>query len=252
MFTREGQLTWRCWDAVCGGSVREGPVLLALLSAFSVTSPATPNQIGSFWCWCPGGCGFVRGRPRWVSPRNSPVRLGVSPAVNPHRYFQSEALRLYFPTLKLWVVWWFLLPSCSSWFICTWTWDCPGCRPPPRPVHQPLPCCESSLPSCPSPPLLSVWMNVSLTPWLSDFHTVWFSVSSRCVFVFKFVVDRVLVVRGGTVCLPMPPSWLEVNVIPILLDLLYLFIWDGSLGTAYIWVLFSYPLSYPMSFGCSI
>ena len=28
-------------------------------------------------------------------------------------------------------------------------------------------------PSCPSPPLLPVWMDVSsLTPWLSDFHTV--------------------------------------------------------------------------------
>ena len=29
-------------------------------------------------------------------------------------------------------------------------------------------------PGCPSAPLLPVWMNVSsLTPWLSDFHTVW-------------------------------------------------------------------------------
>ena len=34
-------------------------------------------------------------------------------------------------------------------------------------------------PSCPSAPLLPVWMNVSsLTPWLSDFHTVQFSESS--------------------------------------------------------------------------
>ena len=29
------------------------------------------------------------------------------------------------------------------------------------------------------------------------------------VFVFKFVVV-LFVVQGGTVCLPMPPSWLEV------------------------------------------
>ena len=29
--------------------------------------------------------------------------------------------------------------------------------------------------SCPSLPLLLVWMNVSLAPWLSDFHTVWLS-----------------------------------------------------------------------------
>ena len=39
----------------------------------------------------------------------------------------------------------------------------------------------SSLPSCLPPPLLPVWMNVSsLSPWLSDFHTVRFSVSSGC------------------------------------------------------------------------
>ena len=38
---------------------------------------------------------------------------------------------------------------------------------------------EPSQPGCLSLPLLLVWMNVSsLTPWLSDFHTVEFSVSS--------------------------------------------------------------------------
>ena len=41
----------------------------------------------------------------------------------------------------------------------------------------------SSLPGCPSPPFLQVWMNVSsLTPWLSDFHTVQYS--GRSVFFF--------------------------------------------------------------------
>ena len=35
-------------------------------------------------------------------------------------------------------------------------------------------------------------------------------------FVFNFVVNLLLVVRGGTVCLPTPPSWLEA---PILTDL---------------------------------
>ena len=40
-------------------------------------------------------------------------------------------------------------------------------------------------PSCLSLPHLPVWMNVSsLTPWLLDFHTVWFSCSSGC---FLFV-----------------------------------------------------------------
>ena len=80
----------------------------------------------------------------------------------------------------------------------------PGRQPPPPGICQlllagqlqPCPprytiCClagsashhlaESSPPSCVSPPLLRVWMNVpSLTPWLLDFHTVRFSVSSGC------------------------------------------------------------------------
>ena len=51
----------------------------------------------------------------------------------------------------------------------------------PPPALQPPPCRPSSLPSCASPPLLRVWMNVSsLSPWLSDFHTVRFSVSPGC------------------------------------------------------------------------
>ena len=29
--------------------------------------------------------------------------------------------------------------------------------------------------------------------------------------VFTFIVALLLVVRGGTVCLPMPPCWLEVK-----------------------------------------
>ena len=48
-------------------------------------------------------------------------------------------------------------------------------------VIQPPPCLKSSPSGCPSPPLLQVWMNVSfLTPWLSDFHTIRFPVSSGC------------------------------------------------------------------------
>ena len=38
-------------------------------------------------------------------------------------------------------------------------------------------------PGCASLPLLPVWINVSsLSPWLSDFHVVRFSVSSGCFF----------------------------------------------------------------------
>ena len=57
-------------------------------------------------------------------------------------------------------------------------------------------------------------MNVSsLCPWLSNFCTVQFSVSSGCFFVlfcFYILVVLLLVVGGGTVCLPTSPSWPEV------------------------------------------
>ena len=54
------------------------------------------------------------------------------------------------------------------------------------------------LPGCLSPPLLPVWMNVSfLCPWC------------RTSLPFDFL--SVLVVRGGAVCLPMPPSWFPQN-----------------------------------------
>ena len=70
-------------------------------------------------------------------------------------------------------------------------WDHPVSQPSPHSVFQPLPCPPQSSrpllamsplhPGCPSPPLLSIWMNVSsLSPWLSNFHTVQFSGSSGC------------------------------------------------------------------------
>ena len=103
---------------------------------------------------------------------------------NPHRFFQSEVLRLYFPALELWVSWSISLPNCSSWFICTRMWDQPVHNLLPHWVRQLLPCHQFPLPCCPSPTLLLVWMNVSsLTPWLPDFHTVHFSVSSE-LFLF--------------------------------------------------------------------
>ena len=105
--------------------------------------------------------------------------VSFSCLLNPNRTFQSEVLRLYFPILKLWVMWSVWLLSCPSRFICTQMWDHPVCNPPPHQVCQLWPCHASSAPGCLSLPLLLVWMNVSsLTPWLSDFHTVQFSVNS--------------------------------------------------------------------------
>ena len=90
------------------------------------------------------------------------------------------------------------------------TWPAPFHNPPPCWVCQLPPAASPLHPGCLSPPLLPVWMNISsLSPWLSDFHTVRFSVSSGC-FLFLIVVVLLLVVQGGTVCLPTPPSWPEV------------------------------------------
>ena len=64
-----------------------------------------------------------------------------SHCLNTHRYFQSEALRFYFPVLEPWVAWSVSLPNCSPWFIHTQMWDCP--------VLKSTPCCMSSLPQLP-------------------------------------------------------------------------------------------------------
>ena len=86
--------------------------------------------------------------------------------------FSIRGLWLYFPTLEHWgcVVCFTPLP-----FLPVNLSANVGLQGP-----QPLFHWESSPASCTSLPPLPVWMNVSLTSWLSDFHTVWFSVSSGC------------------------------------------------------------------------
>ena len=65
-------------------------------------------------------------------------------------------------------------------------------------------------PLCPSPPFLPIWMNVSsLTPWLSDFHTVQFSdVSGRFLFL-NFLLSFFWLCEEAKCYLPTPPYWLE-------------------------------------------
>ena len=155
------------------------------LFQFSVTPSATHNQIGPLCCYFPRGWVCVHSRPLWVSPMNSLVRLGVSPAAtsNPIGVF-NQKFEVLFPltgTLGCGVCHPVhqLLPRQLAAALPTLLHN-----PPPLWVHEPLTCSESSLPSCPSPPLLLVWMNVSsLSPWLSDFHTVRF-LSVLVVFCF--------------------------------------------------------------------
>ena len=203
---------WCCmWGR--GGEGNNGTC--STLWGISVTSPTTSSKlgpsgadsrVGGLVCIL-GPCGSLQETVLWGWEFLPP--LPQSP-----RVFSVWGLRLYFPELETWVASSVSLPSCSSQFIRRWMRGYLLHQPPPHWVHQLRPCSESSPPGCPSPPLLPVWMNVSsLTPWLLDSHTVRLSGSSGWFLFFKFVVVLLLVVRGGTVCLPIPPSWPEVPLL---------------------------------------
>ena len=112
--------------------------------------------------------------------------LGVLPAALPAPFSATLSL-----ALSVYV--------CANWGhrVCYWS-DCLPCSSHTPPVSFPPQPRESSPPWCPSLPLLPVWMNVYfIFPWC------WTSL------LFNFL--SVLVVRGGAVCLPMPPSWFSVQ-----------------------------------------
>ena len=170
-------------------------MLLAWLSAVFQSLPPLPtSKLSPFGAdsWV-GGFVYILG-PLWFSPTNFPVRLGVSPTTTIPKVFLSEVLRLYFPTLEPWVVQSVSLRSCSSRFICTLHSNVGPCGPP---LSTLLTCPTSHLaanplsPSCLSLfPLLPVWMNVSsLTPWLLDFHIVWWSSSSYCFLFLNWLLS---------------------------------------------------------------
>ena len=128
----------------------------------------------------------------------------------PHRFLQSEVLRLYFPVLEPWVAQSVLLPSCSSWFIHMWMWDGPVLQPPlcheSFPTWLPVSTPPTSLDEC-------FFLNslVVGSPYSSIFWHFWL------FFVFEFVVVLLLVVGGDKVYLPIPPSWPEVLIHPFLI-----------------------------------
>ena len=81
-------------------------------------------------------------------------------------------------------------------------------------LHRSSSCClvmSPVHPGCQSLPLLLVWMNVSFLnslivglPYTLIFWQFWLFI------VFKFVDILLLLIQGGKVYLPMPPSCLEV------------------------------------------
>ena len=136
---------------------------------------------------------------------NSPVRMGVSAHTTTLTgFFQSEVLRLYFPTLGHWVAQSVLLPSSSSQFICIQMRDCLLCQLPPHLLHLLPTCCEYSPPWLPisAPPsglnecfffnslvvvlpyssiFCQFWLFLFLNLLLSFF---WFCKEAWCVYLF--------------------------------------------------------------------
>ena len=176
------------------------------LVKISIFHSPTHNQTGPLWCWFPSGWACAHSRPLWVSPTTSPVRLGVSPvaAPTPMGVF-NERFEALFPGAGV--------------------LGCVVCFAPRSPVYlcgnvgpQGLlvlgllvPFVPHSTSLCPAtairvlstqvpvsaPP--PVWMNVYfLFPW--------------CWTPLPFYFLSVLVVRGGAVCLPTPPSWFSSSV----------------------------------------
>ena len=74
---------------------------------------------------------------------------------------------------------------------------------------------SARLPICLSPPLLPVWMNVSLTLWLSEFHAVWFSGTSGCfLFLNSLLSFFWLCEKAKRFCLCLHLSW-DSSIYPI-------------------------------------
>ena len=232
MFPEQGD-TGRCAVMLyMGEGLRGSNGACSPLHRTSIFHSNTHNQTGPLWCWFLSEWACACPRPLWVSPTTSPVRLGVSPAAapTPTGVF-NQRFEALFPPLEPWVPRSALLPAVCPVYLCanvglrgaTRHSACPvlchsetgplglsgrmwgrrvcqwsDCLPrsshtlpvsvPPRPRESSPPPC------CPCPPLLPVWMNVYfLFPWC------------RTSLPFDFL--SVLIVRGGTMCLPTPPSW---------------------------------------------
>ena len=179
-----GQSTLLLFGAVCVGGVREGTMPLASLLGSCPTFcyfPCFPQVNGALSgadSWV-GGFVYILGP--WGSLQQTLLwGWEFLPPLQPPQVFTARGFEALFPHAVT-----------LGWKVCL----TPQLFLPVNPHTSVGPPASASptgssshclathpfCPSCPSLPLLPVWMNVSsLPPWLSDFHTVWFSVSFGC------------------------------------------------------------------------
>ena len=178
---------WQCmWGKGWGGAMVLAPLSagfqsLPLLPTIKLGPSGADSRVGEL-VHALGSCGSLQWTLLWGW--EFPVAASTPMGVFNQR---SEAL---FPHTGLCSLLWFpAVPSSLS--VC----EC-GAAASAHLTGSTSHCLAASplRPGCPSPPLLPVWMNAYfLFPWC---WTSW---------LFNFL--SVLVVRGGAVCLPTPPSW---------------------------------------------
>ena len=205
MFAGVGQPTLLHVGAVCVGGVQEGTMQLVQFSPDFSHLPGYPQLNWALLVilrWV-GGFAYIL-RPCGSLQRTFLWGLKFLPLLPPPQVFSVRGFEVLFPNAG--------------------TLDCTVCLAPQLflpvyphtnvgpPTLQLPPCRESSLTrlpvSAPSTGLDECFFFYSLVvrlPYSSIFWQLWL------FFVCNFVVVLLLVVRGGTVCLPMSPSWPEVH-----------------------------------------
>ena len=113
-------------------SLRSNSTACSSLSSFqelllptSKLGPCADSCVGGF-VYLLGPCGSLQ----WTLLWSWEFLL----LLQPHRFFQAEVLKLYFPSLEPWVAGSVSLPSCSSWFIRMQMWGHLLRQPLPAPI----------------------------------------------------------------------------------------------------------------------
>ena len=194
------------WWGMWGSGLKGNNMACSALCWFSVTSLTTHQQVGPFWCFFLGRWVCINYRTLWVSPMNSPLRLGVSPtAIIPTSFSSQGFLGLISMHRNL------ALHGLSHSSVVP-----PGLS---KRKYGTAPAASCHF-ACSEPPAASFLWVLSTPAGLDEC----FFLNSLVVrlpyilifwkfclfFIFKFFVALHLVVQGGKVYLPMPPSWLEV------------------------------------------